>query len=187
MPPLSEILVKDVMSKPVKTIDLNKNVKSAAILMSKTNVGSLVVTKNNKPIGMLTDTDIIKRVVAKGKVVSKVKVKDVMSRPLIFIRPNDTYLEAARKLKKNNIKRLPVISDKGKLVGLVSMTDIAITAPEMLDLFEYRLKMREEEPEIREEITSGICDNCDSYSEDLRKVNDQWLCESCREDLSAEK
>jgi formylmethanofuran dehydrogenase subunit E len=67
------------------------------------------------------------------------------------------------------------------------MTDIAITVPEMLDLLEYRLKLREEPPVVREERTSGICDSCDSYSEDLKFSNGKWLCEDCREDLSVEE
>ncbi|MEM5802026.1 MAG: CBS domain-containing protein [Candidatus Aenigmatarchaeota archaeon] len=183
----AKIYVKEIMTKPVQTIDINKTVKEAAVLMDKKNVGSVVITRKGKPVGILTDTDIIRRVVSKGKNPAKTKVSAVMSKPLVTTTPEETCYEAAKKLKKNNIKRLPVITENGKLVGMLSMTDIAVTVPELVELLEYRLKMREEVPTIKEAVTSGICDNCDSYSDDLKYVNDQWLCETCREDLVAER
>jgi len=179
------IYVKDIMVKPVITIDQEKTVKQAGELMKKTRRGCLIVTKKGKPVGILSDSDIIKRVVAKNLLPSKVKVKKVMSSPLITIGPDEDILNAVRKIKKNNIHRLPVISE-GKLVGLISLSDIARTSPEMLDLLEYRIKMKSFEPEIREKSTSGICDSCDNYSDDLKNVNGQWLCESCREELEHE-
>jgi formylmethanofuran dehydrogenase subunit E len=53
----------------------------------------------------------------------------------------------------------------------------------MANLLEYRLKMRERPFEIKEEFTSGICDSCGNYNDDLKNINDQWLCESCREEM----
>ena len=177
------VLVKDIMVKPM-SIDLNKTVKSAGLLMKKTRVGSLIVTKNNKPIGIITDSDIIKKIVAQDKKPSAIKIKDIMSAPLVVIPPNKTMLDATRKMKNNNIKRIPVVS-KGKLVGIVTLSDIAKTSPEMLDLLEYRLKMKEFPMEIKEEFTSGICDSCGSYSEHLENVEGKWFCESCKDELES--
>ncbi|MEM5879448.1 MAG: CBS domain-containing protein [Candidatus Aenigmatarchaeota archaeon] len=179
------IYVKDIMIKPVITIDQEKTVKQAGEMMKKTRRGCLIVTKKGKPVGILSDSDVIKRVVAKNLLPSKVKIKKVMSSPLIVIGPNDDILTAVRKMKKSNIHRLPVVSE-GKLVGLISLSDIAKTSPEMLDLLEYRMKMKSFEPEIKEKFTSGVCDSCDNYSDDLKNVNDQWLCERCREELEYE-
>ena len=53
----------------------------------------------------------------------------------------------------------------------------------MLDLLEYRLKMKEKPFEIREKVTVGICDSCENYSQDLRNKDDEWLCEDCREEM----
>jgi len=184
---LPEVLVKDLMQKPVQFIQIKKSVKDAATIMDKNNVGSLVVIRNGKPVGILTDTDIIRRVVAKNKKPETVKIINVMSKPLITVKPNETYLEAAKKLRKNNIKRLPVVSEVGKLIGLLSLSDIAVAVPEMLDLLESRLKLREETPVIKEETTSGICERCEIYSTNLKNVNDQWICETCRDDLVAEE
>lgn len=179
------VLVKDIMSKPVLKVDLNTNVKLAGELMAKARKNSLIIMKNNKPVGILTDSDLIKKVVAKNIRPSSVKVKEVMSKPLVTVKPEETILEASRKMKRSNIKRLPVISD-GKPVGIISTTDIARTTPEMVDILEYKLKTKEFPAEIKEKETSGICDSCNNYSEDLENVNDQWLCENCREELKAE-
>lgn len=104
-----------------------------------------------------------------------------MARPLVTSKPDDTILEATRKMKRNNIKRL-VVLHKGKLVGTLSLSDIARSSPEMIDLLEYKLKMKELPTEIKERFTSGICDFCGNYSDDLRNINDKWLCETCREE-----
>lgn len=179
------VLVKDIMSKPVLTLDLNASVERAGKLMAKTRKDSLIITKNGKPVGILTDSDLIKKIVAKNIKPSTVKVKNLMSAPLISVSPEETVLEASRKMKRSNIKRLPVLSN-GKLVGIISTTDIARTVPEMVDILEYKLHTKEFPAEIREEITSGICDNCDNFSVNLKNVNDQWLCEDCREELKSE-
>jgi CBS domain-containing protein len=176
------IAVKDIMVKPVITIDLNKTAQDAGILMKKIRRGCLIVTKNGKPVGILTDSDLIRKIVSQDVQPSKVKIKDIMSKPLVTVKPEDDILIAVGKMKKNNIHRLPVVKE-GKVIGIISLTDIAYTSPEMLDLLEYRLKMKEMPPEIKEEFTSGICDSCGNYHERLKNVNDQWLCESCREEL----
>jgi len=175
------ILVKEIMDKPV-TVDENRNVKFAGEMMRKNRRDSIIVVKKNRPIGILTDSDLIKKIIAKDKKPSSVKVKTVMSRPLVASQPNDTILDATRKMKRNNIKRI-VVLDGGKLVGILSFSDIARNSPEMIDLLEYKLKMKEHPTEIKEKFTSGICENCGNYSNDLRNVDGQWLDEACREEL----
>jgi len=179
------IYVKDIMVKPVVNIDQDKTIKQAGELLKKTRRGCLIVVKKGNPIGIISDSDIIKRVVAKNILPNRVKTKDVMSHPLVTIRPDEEILTAVRKMKKSNIHRLPVISN-GKLVGILSLSDIAKTSPEMVDLLEYRIKMRSFPPEIKENFTSGICDSCGNYNDDLKNVNDQWLCEDCRGELETE-
>ena len=176
------VYVKDIMVTPVLTITEERTVQEAAKLMGRKRKGCIIVTRRGKPIGILSDSDIIKRIVAKDIKPSKVKVKEVMSSPLITISPEDDILTAARKMKRANIHRLPVVS-RGKLVGIISLSDIAKTSPELLDLLEERLRMREEEPRIREETTVGICESCGNYSDTLRYVNGQWLCETCVEEF----
>ena len=179
------ILVKEIMAKPVYTIDVGKSALDAGKLMRKKRRGFLVVVKNKRPIGVISDSDLITEVVTKNLKADKVNIKQFMREPVISVSSNEDILSAVRKMKKSNIHRLPVI-DKGKIAGVISLTDIAKTSPEMLDLLEYRLKMKEMPFEIKEETTSGVCDNCDNYSSYLEKVNNQWLCETCREELNSE-
>ena len=176
------ILVKDVMVKPVLTIDFEKNAKNAGEILRRTRRDSLVVTKNGNPIGILTDTDLIKKVVAKNQVPAKMKVKNIMAKPLVTISKDSDILEATRKMKRNNIKRLAVVESKNKLVGIVSLSDIARNSPEVIDLLEFKLQSKEMPTEIKEKSTSGICDSCGNYSSDLQNNNEAWICESCRED-----
>jgi len=178
--------VKEIMSSPAYSVDIGKTAREAGQLMRKIRRGFLVVTKNGKPVGTLSDSDLIQKIIAENKTANKIKVKDVMSAPVVTINPDDDMLVAVRKMKSNNIHRLPVL-DKHKLVGVISLSDIARTSPEMLDLLEYRLKMKEEPFVLREEKTSGICDSCGNYFTDLQNVNDQWLCETCRDELVEEE
>ena len=179
------ILVKDIMSKPVQKIDLDDNVEFAGKVMAKARIDSIIVVKGGNPIGILTDSDLIKKIVAKNIKPSSIKVGKIMSEPLVTTTPEDTVLEASRKMKRNNIKRIPVIS-KGHLVGILSTTDIARTVPEIEDMLEYKLKTKDAPTIIKEHQTSGICDSCDNYSENLESKNGQWLCVTCVEELESE-
>ncbi|MEM5790593.1 MAG: CBS domain-containing protein [Candidatus Aenigmatarchaeota archaeon] len=174
------------MAKPVLTIDANETAKAAGEKMKKNRKGCLIVVKDGKPIGIVSDSDLINKVLVKDKKASTVLVEDIMSAPLVTIRPTDSIVDAANKIKRNNIHRLPVV-DKGKVVGLISLTDIARSTPEMIELLEYRLKMKEAPIEITEKKMSGICDACGSYDEELEYVNGQWLCSPCREALKEEE
>lgn len=175
------IFVKDVMVKPVLTIDISKNAKNAGEILRRTRRDALIVTKDGKAVGIVTDTDLIKKVVAKNLTPAKVKVINIMSKPLVMISKDDDILNATRKMRRSNIKRLAVIENK-KLIGIVSLSDIARNSPEVIDLLEFRLKTKEMPTMIREKSTSGICDNCGNYSADLQNADGQWICDTCREE-----
>ena len=180
------IKVKEIMSTPVYSIDINKTAKDAGQILRRARRGFLVVTKGKKAVGTLSESDLIQKIVAENKSASKVKLKDIMSSPIVVVNSNEDTITAVRKMKLNNIHRLPVV-DNGSVVGVISLTDIARTSPEMLDLLEYRLKMKEEPFVLREPTASGMCDNCENFSSNLKSKNDQWLCENCREELEAEE
>jgi len=174
------ILVKEIMTKPAVQINHNVTVQTAAQEMVKHRVGSIVVVKDKRPIGIITETDLNKRIVAPGKDPSKIKVVEIMASPIVFSSPDDDIEMAVEKMENHKVKRLPVL-EKGKIVGIITNTDIARASPEMMDILNFRLKMRAELPSIRESSTSGICESCGDYSDDLRFINDQWLCENCRD------
>ena len=119
---MAHTFVKDVMRKNVVSIDSEMSVKDAAIMMTDTNVGCVVVTRGNAPIGIITERDFVKRIVSQEKSFST-KVSDVMSFPLITVDSDDTVWEAAEKMKSNNIHKAPVQVD-GKLAGIITATDL---------------------------------------------------------------
>jgi len=115
--------VRSVMSKPVITIEENTSAHDAAALMTKKGVGSIVVTQKGKPVGIVTERDMLERVVAKGLDASKVQIKEIMSKSLITIKGNLPIIEAIRLMQKKRIRRLLVIENK-KLVGIVTQRDL---------------------------------------------------------------
>jgi signal-transduction protein with cAMP-binding, CBS, and nucleotidyltransferase domain len=177
------ISVKEMMSKPAIIIDYSKSARAAALLMKKKRKGFLVVVKGGKPIGVLSDSDLINKVIVKKRDASKTKVEEIMASPLITVSPEADAVGAVEKMKKSNIHRLPVVG-KGKVIGVLSLTDIARASPDMHHLLEYRQEMKRNPIEIRETTTSGICESCANYSERLTHVHDgRWLCESCEDEL----
>jgi len=114
--------VKDLMTKNVVTIDANKTVVEAAALMSEKDIGDLIVMDDNTPVGIVTERDFVRRVLAEGKSTDS-KVSEVMTSPLKVIDPEAPIKEAARRMVNKRIRRLPVIKDN-KLVGIISVGDV---------------------------------------------------------------
>jgi CBS domain-containing protein len=114
--------VKDIMKTPVLSIDSSMTVKDAAKMMEDAKVGSIVVTENSIILGILTERDFVRKIVAQEKSFST-KVKDIMSSPLIVISPDETVWELASLMKTRRIHRVPVV-DKGRLVGIASTADL---------------------------------------------------------------
>jgi len=110
------------MRKNVISIDSSMTVKDAAIMMADTNVGCVVITRGNAPIGILTERDFVKRIVSEDRDLLT-PLADVMSFPLITVDSGDTVWEAAEIMKRNKIHKTPV-ENQGKLVGIITATDI---------------------------------------------------------------
>ena len=121
-------MVKDVIK-----INEDVTIKEAAGLMNKYEIGCLIAVKKGKVSGILTERDLLKRVVAESKDASKLRVRDVMTSPLIVAETKMDLGEAVRLMFERKIKKLPVVEDK-RLIGLVSLTDIARFQPHMMGL-----------------------------------------------------
>jgi CBS domain-containing protein len=113
--------VKDIMTKEVLTIDNSKSVFEAAELMSSKGLGCLIVVIKGFPVGIITERDIVRRIVAKRSS-PDVKVVEVMTKKLITVNPDTSLKEAARVMLTNKIRRLPVLKNN-KLVGIVVASD----------------------------------------------------------------
>jgi len=119
---MGQTFVKDVMRKNVISIDSDMTVKDAATMMADANVGCVVITRGNAPIGILTERDFVKRIISQEMDLTT-PLADVMSFPLISVDCDDTVWEAAEIMQKNKIHKVPV-EDQGKLVGIITATDI---------------------------------------------------------------
>lgn len=127
--------VKDLMIVDVVSIDSETTVKDAASKMAQHEIGSLVVTEQSKPVGIVTERDLLSRVLATGKNAETTRVKMVMSKPLICGEPDMDATEAARYMVSRNIKKLPITKD-GRLVGIMTFTDLCAIEPDLARITE---------------------------------------------------
>jgi len=136
--------VEDVMVENVVTIDEEATVRKAVELMNKHEIGCLIAMRKGKPSGILTERDLLKRVLADAKDPEKTKVLDVMSKPLVVGKPHMDVEDAARLMFKMKIKKLPVV-EKGRLLGLVTLTDLVRVQPQMISILK-KLSVKELTP-----------------------------------------
>ena len=97
-------IVRSVMSKPVITVEAESLIREAANLMTKKGVGSIVVTREGSPVGIVTERDIVERVVAGGFDASKMRIEKIMSKPLITTKSDMPIIEAIRMMQKKRIR-----------------------------------------------------------------------------------
>jgi len=185
----ARMLVKDVMSSPVVTVGEDATVDKAAQLMADGHIGCILVTsKEGKPLGIITESDFVTRVLAKNIQPNKLTAKEVMTSPLITIDPDETLSEAARRMSQLNVRRLGVMY-KGNLVGIISSKDILGIMPELIEIIQEKARIEgrtaaEEAPESAP--LAGYCDQCGRWSDDLTEVEGGFLCEECQIELKGE-
>lgn len=107
------------------TVDRDTDVRKAAQIMRDRNIGSLFVTRGQEIIGILTDTDLVRRSVATGADPAKTPVEQIMSAPIIMIEENKTLLDANDLMAREHLRHLGVSKD-GKLVGMISVRDLVV-------------------------------------------------------------
>jgi len=142
--------VEDAMVKEVMTIDENSTIKEAAEIMNKFEIGCLIAVRKGKAMGIITERDLLKRVVAEARDAKKTKVKDIMSSPLVVVEPKMDLEEAVRLMFQMKIKKLPVVNEK-RLVGLVTLTDIARFQPQMIKILK-QLAIRQAAPKSMKKV-----------------------------------
>jgi CBS domain-containing protein len=116
--------VQDIMTKNVISIDEGITAKEAAIIMTEKRISSLIVERENVPIGIITEKDFVKKICNKDLASSKVKVGTMMSKIQTYASPETPVEVAVQRMVNHKIRRLPILSD-GKVVGIVSVTDLA--------------------------------------------------------------
>lgn len=163
---------KAVIVKPDDTIE------RVAKILSRHKVGSAVVVENEEIVGVITDRDILDKVVAKGRDPKTVKVREVMTENPITIEDDYDISDAIDKMMEKGIRRL-LVTRLGKPLGFVTAADLLAALNAM--------NSEEEEEEVEETEVYGICELCGQYGP-LYKVyiegQERWICESCKDSLN---
>jgi CBS domain-containing protein len=139
------MLVKEAMTKNVIVVNPDATIKDAAKIMTQQRVGSLLVIEGNKLVGIITELDIIWKVVA-GDLDPKITlVRDVMTKQVVSVKANQTLEDATQIMVENSIKKLPVL-EGDKLVGIITATDLISVQPKMIETLAKLLLFEEKKP-----------------------------------------
>lgn len=181
-----EIIVKEAMKTNLAMVNPTMTVLDAAKLMKKRKIGNVIVVENKQPVGILTESDIIRKVVAEGKDVKEVKIQDAMSTPLIIIDPYVTLEEAMKTMGKCNVRRLPVC-ENDELIGIITQKDISRMSPILHEISRewYDITVRDES-HYKKQIFSGKCEDCGILSTNLKNIDGRLLCDDCIDALEYE-
>ena len=172
--------VHDCMTTKPISLSPEASLEECSKVMSQNHVGALVIKDNHQSKGLITEQDIVRKVIAKGINPLTKKVKDFMETKLETISPNDDIYDALIKMRDSNIRHLPVV-DKGEMMGLLTLKDILKIEPQLFELLVERFELREETRKPINRIISreAICQGCGAYVEDVKKVKGSLLCERC--------
>ena len=181
-PSTTEVKVEDVMSSPVVTIRDTDTVLAASKLMKKNEIGCVVVVdKDGKPLGLMTERDVVRRVAALDLLPSKVQAGKSMTKPPATINASADVTEAAKKMREMKIRRLVVLKGS-KLDGIITSNDIVDITPALIDVMAEKSQIAPI-PKTKEAATlNGYCDRCGSWADELKSHDGQFLCDDCMAD-----
>ncbi len=178
----TRLLVKDIMNSPVIALSSNATVNEIAKMMSEMRIGSIIITEDGKPdgkpLGMVTDWDIVSKAAVRDEKPSRIRASDIMQ-DLITIDSEASITDAARLLRKHNVKRLGV-TYKDKVIGVISSSDVIAVMPELIDVVSEKAAMLRGELGRSPTLISGYCDECEEWSDYLAYLDGRFLCDECR-------
>lgn len=171
------IVVADAMSIHPVVIIANKTILECTKIMMKKRVGSVLITKDAKVEGILTEKDLV-HFIARGLNPREVKVREVMTKKVQTIEPSEDLYNALLRMKKEKVRRLPVLQNK-KLVGMLTLNDILKLQPALFDVMVEKSNIRLKKE--KEKYIEGTCEVCENFSQ-LYEVDDQYMCAECRDE-----
>jgi CBS domain-containing protein len=178
----TQMLVREVMSSPVISAKEETNIVQVAKLMKQNNVGAIIIVNlDEKPVGIVTERDLVNRVIAEGKNPRGVLANKVMSSPLKMVESDINLMEAMHIMDKMNIRRLGVLY-KEELVGIITDRNIIRLIPTIFEIMKEQQQIKQI-PSTYGPSVAGYCDRCEKYSYDLRVINGDFLCEDCHLDV----
>lgn len=172
--------VGDCMTEDPLVTNPDISIKDCAKLMKKHKIGSIIIVDKGKPIGILTNQDIVFRVVAQG-INFKEPISKFMSTNLIKVFPKDDIFDALDVMNKNMIRHISVIK-KGKLIGFLTLKDILKIEPALFDLYVDKIDSRIAGNNNLNPLyeNDGICSICGNYAKRLFDVNGTEMCALCK-------
>jgi CBS domain-containing protein len=177
-----DVKVEDVMSSPVITIKDTDSVLAASKLMKKHQIGCVVVVdKSGKPLGLMTERDVVRRVAALDLLPSKVKAGKSMSKPLGTIDPSSNVTDAAKEMRELKVRRLVVVQG-GRVKGIITSNDIVDITPALIDVMAEKSQIAPVQKIKEPAPLSGYCDRCGSWADELKSHDGQFLCDDCASD-----
>jgi CBS domain-containing protein len=177
-----EITVREVMTSPPIELAEESTADAAAQVMERFKISSVIVVGRGGPVGIVTKRDLIEKVMAKNRLPSDVKLKEIMSSPLVTIEPSASLEDAVRLMNRLGISRL-VVSYKGNVQGVISLKDVLSITPDIIAVVKEQIRVRGGSPTKREPYMEGYCDSCGEWSDMLVRMEEQYLCEECRIEL----
>ena len=176
-----EAQIKEVMTDGVIAVEKDKSIKEAADLLQDEGIRGLVVVDDGEAVGIVVCRDIVYKVVSKQLDPSETSVEDIMSGDLIVAEEEELLDDVAMAMIRNNISRVPVVR-QDMLVGILTQSDILRAWPGFAEIIEEREEL-DAEATMPEQTTSGVCEDCENYSEELVEMNGMQLCPECRDTL----
>ena len=173
--------VSDAMTEKPVFVGPNEKISDCAKVMKDNHVGALLVKEEEKVLGICTEQDIVRKIIAENKDPSKIIIKDIIDTNVKKISPDKDIFDAMTKMKDHNIRHLPVM-EGNKFVGLLTTKDILKIEPQLFDMLVDTIELREEnnKPIKKSGDNEGICELCGNYSESISRNDDgNIVCEKC--------
>lgn len=176
----TSISVADAMTRQPVVVTPSDTIATCAKIMTEKRVGSLLVKENYNLMGIVTNTDIIRKAVSTGMNLDNVPVSHIMTTDPHCISPEKDIMDAIRMFTEKGIKHLPVVSDaKSKqLHGFLTIKDVLKIQPDLFEHVTDMISIREEGHKLSSQ-SAQLCDSCGTYSVHLHPQDDMLLCSKC--------
>ncbi len=189
------IKVGDVMTRTFVSVSPSISVSKCSKEMLSKKVGSLIVKEGQKLLGILTEGDVIKAI-AKHKDLSKIKAREIMTKKVVTVSPNEDLDSALKKMRTKKVRWLPV-TIKGRVIGLITVKDAIVMEPKLFETVAQLMPIREEAKKIKMIkarknkkalqmgdvwAREGTCQECGAYDV-LYNKDGMLICESCKDNM----
>ncbi|MCK5309517.1 MAG: CBS domain-containing protein [Thermoplasmata archaeon] len=181
----AEVPVLEIMSTDIPQLEPFESVENAAAKMVEHSSGCVIIVDEGKPIGIVTERDMVRKVLSERKNPAETQLRDVMSSPLVWIPRHIGIMEAAKQMASLKLRKLVVLHD-GQFQGVVNARDILQIAPQMIEITRELADIGMPSGEyIADSIqqASGYCESCKGYSGMLEFMDGQLMCPTCKESL----